>query len=248
MKRIDFLYTSGLGIFGSMISKMNVFNSSYKNSNNLPETSRAYISESGIFGKDVNFFIGILNVDNWQIHENQLNVLRQSLNYRSRLKYNSNDRYKVAFARKVIEYFVNNQDITLVIKKVPFPNTGNINNPSFASLSYQKISYYKELLDDLLSSNKIPSKVITKYQSINGPSGIFSSNFQSLTSKDFEAEVTYNSNLLQMSAFLCGSIASDIRKIAKTSKKVDVTNHLKNLLNIDSFNTGINGSKLIIKN
>ncbi len=193
------------------------------------------------------FFIGILNVENYPVHEEQLNTLRQSLKYRTRLKYKSNDKYKVEFAKTVIEYFVNNQDLSLVIKKVPYPNTGQLNNPSFASLSYQKINFYKELLDDMLSTNKIPSKIITKYQSINGPSGIFNSKFQSETNKVFEAKVTYNSNLLQMASFLCSSIASDVRKVARVSKKVEVTNYLKSLLNIDSFNTNMDNGKIKIK-
>jgi len=249
MLRKNFIYNSALGLVASMFVGKNTStggNATNNSSAQLPESEVAYIAESGVFGKEDSFFIAIMLVKNAAVHEQQLVNLRATHNYRSRLLYRSNDKFKVNFAKGAIDYFANNSDFKLIFKKVPFPNTGSVNNDSLRALSVKKIDLIGNLINGL-SLNRIPVKFIEKYQSPNGPSNGFKTEFSNVINSTLESKITRDSNILQLTSFICSSIASEFKNVVRVSKKINLNIYLKSSLNLSSFNTDIMTDKIIIK-
>ncbi|MEZ4908633.1 MAG: hypothetical protein R2771_13565 [Saprospiraceae bacterium] len=249
MLRKDFLRSSILGIAGAMIPKNTSKASSTVNlkRNLMPDALPVgFIAESGIYGKDETSFIGILIAKNHEVHENNIRQLRSQLNFKSKLIYYTNDKYKAPFVQNILDYFMNNSDLSFIFKKVQFTQLDGPNNYSFSKLSYQKIDLYKELMTQL-PTDKIPDQLIVKYQSLNGPNSIFTDAFSDKTDKSISATITRDSNLLQLSSFLCGTMASYIINLTQSTVKRGSIAELKSKLGINDFNSNLNSEKIIIK-
>lgn len=252
MLRKDFIYTSLLGIASSTFLKFGAgATSKIENNQNLlsGETVTGYLSESGFYGKEQVSFIGILTAINPAIHESNIKALRNQYKYRTKLTYHTNDKFKAIFSQKVFEYFVTTSDLSFIFKKVNFAQKPGPNHYSFAQLSYQKIAIYNELLREV-PGTMIPTQLNIKYQSLNGPNSMFTDAFATQTTKPLNALITRDSDLLQLSSFLCGCIASDFRSITRSNLKNQIVRDLKSKLNIaidsGSFNTNISRDKIKI--
>ncbi len=252
MLRKDFIYSTLLGFAGSTFIKFNANAKSKmdKKQNLLSgSTVTGFLSESGHYGKEQASYLGILIALNPEIHEANIKALRNQYKYRSKLIYHTNDKFKTLFSQKVFEYFANTSDLSFIFKKVNFAKQPGPNNFSFAQLSFQKIALFQGLINEA-TGTRVPEQLIVKYQSLNGPNSIFTDAFANQTTKPLNAVVTRDSDLLQLSSFLCGCIASDFRNMTSSNMKKQIVRDLKSKLNVPtdsgSFNTNISRDKIKI--
>lgn len=230
MYRRSFLQKSILGTIGASILKPVLGDSIF--SSYSAEEAKFFMSESGIYGKDSTFLIGLLKVVNPEQYETDMLSLRDTFNYRSNLTYRSNDRYKREFAKAAIDLLVNNNDFTYYVKYSDISHEVMNNGFKLGVINQYKI----ELVNDL--NNRIgetPRAIISKYQSLNGPSETFRSQFKAETGVEHNMEITRASNLLQLSSYLTSTIAAIINEKVTHPVKVEVTDHFKTRIGVTSF-------------
>ncbi len=232
MYRRSFLQKSLLGVGAAALSTGTGV--SEKLLSNVSTGRTAYMAECGVLGKDENFLLGFLMVDNPQVHEDYLIALRNQLSYNSRLTYRSNDVYKVEYAKAAIDYFVNTNDLILVLSREVLPENSGPNDFTKKELNTFKIDFTNSILARYGAGNS-PDAVVSKFHSLNGPSNGFISEFQTGTTIPYEARVTFSSNLLQLASFLCGSITSIINKKVTQPVKIELNNYLADKLGISDF-------------
>ena len=159
-------------------------------------------------------------------------ALRTQFGYNSKLTYRSNDFYKLEFAKAAIDYFYNTSDLQLVLSREVLPDNSSGNNYTLKQINSFKIDFTNAILARYGVSNT-PDQVHSKYHSLNGPSIGFISEFENETNIPYHARVTHESNLLQLSSFLCGTITSIINKKVTQPIKVELNDYL-----IDKIGTG----------
>jgi hypothetical protein len=77
-----------------------------------------YIEESGVFGGDGPFCIGALLTSKPETHLKQIRELRVLHHFRSRLLYRSTDKFKLPFARGILNYFFRTPDLRFTARVV----------------------------------------------------------------------------------------------------------------------------------
>lgn len=231
MVRRSFLQNSIIGTIGASLFKSSF--SGLSNNSTMSNDSKCYMSESGIYGKDSTFVMGFLVVDNWQQNEDLLINNRSDFGYRNVLTYRSNDRYKVDYAKSMVDLFSQSNDFQLYIK---YSDISSIVDQIENKLTV--INDYKiDLVNDLVGriGQSAPSSVITKYQSLNGPSESFRNKFKDMTLIDHQMMVTRDSNLLQLSSFLTSTVAAIINDKINHPIKFELSEYFKNNIGIQNF-------------
>ncbi|MEM9549108.1 MAG: hypothetical protein AAGA77_24185 [Bacteroidota bacterium] len=232
MYRRSFLQKSILGVGAAALSSGSIVGKKILSESVSGRT--AYMAECGVLGKDDTFILGFLMVDSPQTHEDQLISLRNQLSYNSKLTYRSNDTYKVDFAKAAIDYFVSSNDMVLVLSREVLPENSGPNNYTKKELNTFKIDFTNSILTRYGGNNSLDG-VVSKFHSLNGPSNGFISEFQTGTTIPYESRVTFSSNLLQLSSFLCSSITSIINKKVTQPIKIELNEYLADKLGISDF-------------
>jgi len=231
MERRSFLQNTILGTLGASFFKTSL--GSFNITNSSLTGAKCFMSESGIYGDDDTFVMGFLIVNNWEQNETLLENKRNDLGFRSVLTYRSNNRYKIDYTKSLIDIFSNSQDFTLYLHYSDI--SGNVDQ---IENKLSVINDYKiDLVNNLVSrmGQNAPLSVITKYQSLNGPSESFRSKFQDLTQMEHKMMVTRESNLLQFSSYLTSTAAAIINDKVNHPVKLELTNYFKNNLDVQSF-------------
>ncbi len=241
MFRRSFLQKSIFGIGAAALSTGRVMDR--KMLSGLATGRTGFMAECGVLGKDENYLLGFLMVDNPQMHEDGLAALRVQHGYRSKLTYRSNDFYKVEYAKAAIDYFMNTSDMVLVLSREVLPDHPSGGNYSLKQINTFKIDFTNSILGRYGSANT-PDNVVSKYHSLNGPSIGFVSEFENETNIDYQARVTHDSDLLQLSSFLCGSITAIINEKVTHPVKVGLIDYLSVKVGISDFGVDQNTSKI----
>jgi len=232
MYRRSFIQKSILGLGAATLSTSLANKSNGTSINAMNKV--AFMSECGVLGKDANYLLGFMMVDNPQIHEDALVQLRSQTGYRSTLNYRSNDIYKIDFAKAAIDYFWNSSDITLVLSRESLPAPQGAHNYTLKEKNTFKVDFTNSILTRFGAINS-PDAVVSKYHSLNGPSRGFISEFETGTNLAYAAEVTHNSNLVQLSSFICGSITASLNKQVTHPVKIELIDYLTNKIGITDF-------------
>jgi len=242
MKRRDFLGKAAVtASILSVAPAVGLSESSHKASK--PQNGLVmYASESGLYA-DPNvshFVIGGLNATNSEAHEAAIEQIRQNLDYRKELKFRSNDRFKIPFVEQVLDYFVENMGSGLnfgasIIPNPPqivgasVPGTSRNNNPSRRKREEEKFQLYTQIL-----AGHPAGEVVAKSQSPFGPSQTFTANFEDNTGMRLTAVDSCFCHLLQLSDFLTGCVAAEIRGVT-SSTKVATIDELRNKLGVSQL-------------
>lgn len=194
---------------------------------------RVYISESGVFGKDPLFVIGVLTINGTSDkHEKNLDAIRKKHNYKTQLTYRSNDRFKEPFAKEVIDYFINEQELYFSVQVLHEPNTIS-NHDTKNALIKKKLKIFKGIAGSVSQDN-----IIVKYQLPFVPSTYFKKKFEIKTNKKLKSLYSESSNLLQLADLVTGCIRGDISGSAANLQKVSIIQHLKDKLGTDHLGVG----------
>lgn len=241
MFRRSFLQKSLVGLGAATFAGKKIIRSEIVS--DFVSSKSAFMAECGVLGKDENYLIGFLMVINPQIHEDALTALREQLGYQSKLTYKSNDSYKLEFAKAAIDYFYNTSDLQLVLSREVLPANSSSNNYSLKQINSFKIEFTNAILTRYGISNT-PDQVLSKYHSLNGPSIGFISEFENETNIPYQARVTHESNLLQLSSFLCGTITSIINKKVAQPIKIELNDYLIDKIGLSDFSIDQDTNKI----
>ncbi|MFT6335937.1 MAG: hypothetical protein ACI86M_002692 [Saprospiraceae bacterium] len=195
------------------------------------------MTESGIYGREATFVLGFLKVDNAEVHEGAILNLRNQSGYRSKLTYRSNDNYKREFTKSLLDLFSSSSDFKLYVKYSDI--TGQIGNvdSKLSSINEYKIDLVNELTDRIGTN---PEAIITKYQSLNGPSESFRSSFKDRTGINHGMAVTRDSILLQLSSYLTSTVAAMVNDKINHPVKSELTEHFKLKADVNNFDSSFN--------
>lgn len=195
----------------------------------------AFYAEAGNYKRDAHYVVGLLSTGQEQTDESALVKLRNSLNYRTKVTYNSTDKFKLAFCAAAFDYFM--QTPSLQFSAKVFTWGGGTNELSFGKRSLEKIAFYNDLEGQLSSR---PQKGVLKSHSPYGPSIFFKNSCATGVGHAVAPVNARLSNLLQLSGLLCGCILRDQKGPPESAIKASVLNSLKERLGIGVLSAGAN--------
>ncbi len=251
--RRDFIAMS-LGVLGALapVSKLKALEEvhAYEKDLFFPAPKKvAIISENGMFGYEGLFLLGMMLVSNGDENklEQSFKALRQQHNYRTQLSAQSNDKYKLGFGAKVIDWFME-QNAALVIKL--HPQTGRIkikgNNASAYQVLQQKIDLYAQSFQ---AAGFDAERIVVKIQSTFGPGASFQNDFKArVKNVPFDAKYAKkDSEMLQVVNFLTGCVYWEAAGVTENTVKLMLSTRFKERMQITEFVPGnYAGGKLVI--
>ena len=191
---------------------------------------KVFVAESGEYKRDNRFVIGMLRVQNPEVHEAAFQSFRTTLHYRTKLTWRSTDRYKKALTDLMTDYFVNQTDMRFEALIYDWDGLGA--SVSFGKKSKEKIPFYTQLANDLTAA---PSLVVVKSQSPYGPGTFFKAQFQQDTTYALNAVNTQSSNLLQFAGVLTGAVQAGLLNNTQNKIKKSIIGTLQQKLGITGF-------------
>lgn len=212
---------------------------------NISNKTIFFASESGIFGKDDIYVLGILYVPlGAKNYEAALLQLREKHNFRSKLSYRSNNKFKISYAKACIDFFLENKlrFVAKIVTKQEYLETfrGNYSNGKKRRV---KITAYQELLQKLdYSKGKLSlfkPDLWVKSQSTFGPSRGFESKFNKEVELSYKAVDSNKSNLLQLTDLLTGCVRGDLSSDIQNKGKIELIRYLKENLKTSSLSKGV---------
>jgi len=230
LKRRSFLGTGLLTVGTLLASPLNLKGASNSFSS-LVNNKKIFLSENGNIGKDSQIVIGYISSSNNGVkHEKAIDKFREKHNYKSILSYKSNDKFKVPFAKDIISYFVETNELSFTACLVDV-------GENFKMSPIEKQEFRLECYQTLLAEQafKGGDQVIVKPFTPFGPKGEFSKKFTEKFGADHKAKNAYESNLLQLSNILSGCLLSEVINICEHPIKQEIIAHLKTSLEVSSL-------------
>ncbi len=208
------------------------------------------IDESG-FGKDASI-IGVLRSTNIEKAESAIRILRKKHNYRSLLYYRSTDKYKVPFAKDLIDYFFEERTLHFYARFISRSANPNNNKNSETDIIY-KVNM-REIITAAAGKTS-PSLLVTasrgRYSSLDEKKDELGAYLKK--NLQFPHNLKYEANkygLYQLADLFTGSIFAD-KEGVKNDIKLDLLNYLKNKLKVRHLSEIYNrpgAQKFVIKN
>src|SRR5215472_14761379 len=118
----------------------------------------------------VTFFIGSLLTQNPEDHKRELFSIRANANYRSMLKYRSTDHFKVNYAKHIIDYFLQQNEMRFFGFKINFVSDWPDNVDERYALYF---GMYKKLLIRSKSNKATHIVIETQTRTTTGRDEIF---------------------------------------------------------------------------
>jgi hypothetical protein len=169
-----------------------------------------FLDESGNAGTDRPFVIGGLFTADPARHIGQLSKLRKQNNYRLTLRYSSTDRYKLPYARDVIEYFFGQGEMRFAA--AAFPSSTNIKWPVRAETRDIK---YLNVYEHLINQNarkKHPVEITTELRTTTGEDRLMHQSLEEELKREVRVRIVreYQNDLTQFAGLLVGSVYGDL--------------------------------------
>jgi len=181
--------------------------------------------------KEDNFLLwSILTVNNPSKFLQQLDNILEKQKYRSEITYHSNDKFKLAACRDIIDLVMSYGDITFEMKF--FENSPSSFKELKPTAFEEKIGMlYRPVLDGVKST-----KMISKAEDNYGPSAQYNKRFSEKFGLDNVAINPIEDRILQINN-LCAGICYALltKREVKSSVKVELNNHFNDKLQISKY-------------
>lgn len=223
MNRRDFIYSSSIISTATIVGAK----STVKSIISTPPSVGYYMARSGNFKNDNFYLLGIFEIADPEAISQQIDSIKLTHNYKTKISYNTNDKFKIPVAKDLINLFVaNNISVTALLE---------ISNPSNDPRSgFQlKINALKRVLGDGFESD-----LIAKNESYYGPSNQMKENFHSALGGQLISERTDQSLILQMTDLINGCIFGAIHNEITNPTKLEIINYFKSKIGINNFTKG----------
>ncbi len=192
-----------------------------------------FIAESGMLAYDDFFYLGGIYVtSNTAKWERKIKQIRAKYGYKFRLSFASADRYKLPFAKDLIDwFFAQNELLFLSGRFTSKYTTGIKNSASNWTILEEKCDCYKVLtaLQTTSGNCSVKAKMVSAY----GPSPFFKDAFHKKTGLSYEEVDTRSSQLLQLADLILGCIAAAERGNVENPTKLAVLEHFASHLGGD---------------
>jgi len=203
------------------------------------QNNKLYLAQSGQVKNDPYLFVGALLSKSSNIDESALVNFRNALNFTSEFKYSDNNKYKKSYAENCIDFFTDQQSLTLFIKGV-----GNGQNSLVQSSFYNRMgSKVDTILEIIDETRTTPSTT----EIIKKPEYTFGSTqtFFNLVNQNSQFTITdvpyWQSNLLQLACFLTSAVRADYGQHPSNNVNKDLVQKLKVNLGVTSLSNTIPG-------
>ncbi len=192
---------------------------------------RAFMSESGILGKDDFFVLGMLYMPNSlpSVHSDALAGIKNANNYRSCLTYRSNDMYKIPAAQAFIDYFSADPDMKLLAKivtKESLPPA--LNREQMVEMRFDLYNLFMYFWN----VSSYSEGIVVKSQSPFGPSQYFYNKFMTETNMQINARDARLDPLLQLADLITGCIQGANSGNITNQTKLELLDYLKQSLGV----------------
>lgn len=192
-----------------------------------------FIAESGMLAYDDAFYLGGIYVaSNTAKWEREIKQIRARYDYRFRLSFASADRYKLPFAKDLLDWFFEQNELIFLSGKFTSKYTTGIKNgASNWKILEEKCDCYKALtaLQTTSKSCSVQTKMVSSY----GPSPFYKAAFNKKTGLTYQELDTRTSQLLQLADLILGCIAATEREKLKNPTKLAVLEHFTSLMGGD---------------
>ncbi len=256
MKRRDFLGNTFLASITAAIAAPFQSFGGKNNTSVAPTLGEAeqivYACESGIYGKDGTYVLGLLVIEAKQVEliEQQLLQYREEFKYKAKLTFSGNDANKEPIVKMMLNYFAKNEAMSFYATVIQSEKTEEGNpiladfQTSFGQKAVRKIEFFQQIAE---KTGIGAANYVMKSQSPYGPSVFFKEKFnENIKALDFSAVNTLSSNLLQLSGILTGCVRSDIADLSQDKVRISIKNHLKEILELKSLAVGTDNKKIRI--
>jgi len=112
-----------------------------------------FVEESGILATEKPFVVGALLMTDPQRHLKHLAAIRDEQGYYLTLRYGSNDEHKLPYARRVLEYFLADNDLAFSAVECSAQTNGSVKSDSDIKRNFYQ-HLYQRLLDRCSSKNR----------------------------------------------------------------------------------------------
>ena len=144
-KRIRRRTFIGSGVLTAGTLLTSPFNLKGEKFSNIISSPSIFASENGNLKSESLFVVGFVSTHGDIInHESMINDIRETHNYKSVLSYRSNDKFKLPFAKGVIDYFIETEDLFYLACLMKIEDNANL-SPS--ALQAKKMNCYQTLID-----------------------------------------------------------------------------------------------------
>lgn len=199
-----------------------------------------FVTHSGQMKYDDSVVIGFLASLDAEKDEDILRQIRETTKFTAELKYTSTSKYKPELAKMYIDYFMESR-LRLIIQ--PLANSRELyRGISWKDFQIEKTKLYGQIAD----YDKTITNITVKSQSVFGPSDVFKNGVKSMIGREYNAVNSKDSNLLQFSDLLTGSVRADMNGNLESAVKRDILKYFKTSLRTQSFRFGNNYSDKVI--
>lgn len=187
-----------------------------------------YADESGTPGTGEVYVVGVLSAAEPERHRIAVADLRRAHSYRCRLEYRSTDRLKVPFARALIRYFVEDDDLRLVARF----GGGPAANPEWTAADA-----YADAITRV--DGRGAGTVTLRVEPRPGRDG-FDEAVRSAAEAPTRVSVadTRRDDLAQLTGFLTGSVYGDLTGTGASVKR-ELIRELRSALGVVSLASGV---------
>lgn len=207
-----------------------------KSNLSLENPIHIYADESGKFGFDKYFVLGLLLTNNPQRHEKYVEKMRKRHNFWTELRYCSTDKFKLPFVKDLIQYFFEEPDMRFIARLVSDENMPPVEK-SKRILKRVYYLHYKKLIQDGISASERKVLHLEK-RTKTGEHRLLNEYLIKNVNRVHQIEIIKSyknkNNLIQFADVLTGSIFGDATGV-DNSVKVDLIDILKKKLKVDKL-------------
>ena len=242
MNRRNFISYSSIALGGATVLRQNL------DVTTISGNAKYFFAKSGIAGNSNDACFGILKTSDYDNDNDWLLRARNDFGFRSELRYSNNDKFKVPFAKALLDYFISRDSLSFAcasISRTTFNNgiENSSNQISRLQKGNIKANYIHQLLGELEpETNQV---VIMKSEYSFGSGNQFHRFFEHNTAITTVDKIYFEEDLLQLSSLITGCIKADLQQSSLNAVNTQILNHLKGALGIESF-TELNNDKIKI--
>jgi len=223
MNRRNFIYSSSILSTAAVVGSK----STVENLISGPESESFYLARSGNYKKDNFYLLGVFRVANPESITQQIDRIKKEHNYRTKISYNCNDKFKTPVAKALIKLFLEQDIFATILFET---SLGPANSKSRSQLKFDAI---QKIVGKNFNSN-----LIAKNESYFGPSTQMKESFSSKIGGQFYAERTEQSLILQLADLINGCIYGAIHNKVTNPTKLEIVDYFKRETGIDTFVKG----------
>lgn len=187
----------------------------------------ASIAKHGNFRNEDLTLWSLMELDNANQLRGVLTSARQSFDYRAKIKYSSNDKFKIEICKHLIDKVATHNKVKF--KMLVFEGyAASIQDASPAKIDERLVSFYSQL------SANVTNEIFIKASDAFGPSELFNDSVNTAGGFNLTANRTYEDDLIQLNDLISGLVYAIYRKVeVHSNTKLELIDYFKKVYNLE---------------